>query len=426
MASSAERKRNNVKAGIFVLVALVLALITIIALSGSVQALFKPRDHFIASFKVSAGIKTLSKGSAVKVGGLAMGTVTKVEPDVKGEEELKRINVEFALDRRVRLYEGVVIDVNASLIGGDAWLDITDVGAGKRQLKPGSVIQVKGGGGGLLSMVLGSQAPEMIDNADATLANARKFTASLNTRLDEYNADIAPTLENAREFVTNLNQVRWPEWADRIDYIMTWAENKTHDLTTIIDDGKVVMNDARQIVQENRPRIDASIVNIQDGTVQFKELATRANQETIEKVDQLLNRGKEAMDNASAMIKQLRQNFTEWSVNIDETLGNTVLASQQLKLTMAEIRRSPWKVLYRPSADELDHELLYEAARSFAMAAADLKVSSETVDRMLTEYTDQLDQPVLERIQDNLLNSMGNYERAQQQLFDVLLVDDKP
>ena len=46
---------------------------------------------------------------------------------------------------------------------------------------------------------------------------------------------------------------------------------------------------------------------------------------------------------------------------------------------MIEIRRSPWKVLYRPTEKELENELLYEATRSFAVAAADMKAASVSV-----------------------------------------------
>src|SRR5690606_26422797 len=136
----------------------------------------------------------------------------------------------------------------------------------------------------------------------------------------------------------------------------------------------------------------------------------------------LLNTGQEGLDQAVAAMTELRTDYAGWSTNIGEALANANMASQQLKLTMIETRRSPWKVLYRPSADELEHELLYEAARSFAVAAADLKAASEAIRRVLDTHGERLaeNHDAYQRVERNLLNSLANYEKAQQQLMDVI------
>ena len=121
-----------------------------------------------------------------------------------------------------------------------------------------------------------------------------------------------------------------------------------------------------------------------------------------------------------------QEDYEHWANDLGEVMGNASLASQQLKLTTAEIRRSPWKILYRPSVDELDHELLYEAARSFALAATDLKGASESVRRVLDNHAAQIDQAAFTRLERNLTDSLQNYERAQQELFEVLVVESTP
>ena len=81
---------------------------------------------------------------------------------------------------------------------------------------------------------------------------------------------------------------------------------------------------------------------------------------------------------------------------------------------------------FAQSEKEAAQDLANEAARAFAMAAADLKAASDSVDRVLDRYSDQLDEQAMGRIQSNLSDSMGNYERAQQQLFDVLSMEEMP
>ena len=94
---------------------------------------------------------------------------------------------------------------------------------------------------------------------------------------------------------------------------------------------------------------------------------------------------------------------------------------------MIEVRRSPWKVLYQPDVKEVEHELLYDATRSFAMATADLKAASRTVQEILARYPAQLDaNPELqERVQRNLIEPLERYEAAQERLLDILF-ETKP
>ena len=147
--------------------------------------------------------------------------------------------------------------------------------------------------------------------------------------------------------------------------------------------------------------------------------------QTIEKVHAFLQTAQGGVEQASALLERLQIDYEPWATNIGDALANANLASQQLKLTMIETRRSPWKVLYRPSSDELEHELLYEATRSFAVAAADLKSASESVQRVLDHHSDKIqgDEETYRRLERNLLDSLAKYEKAQQQLLDVLVSD---
>ena len=152
-------------------------------------------------------------------------------------------------------------------------------------------------------------------------------------------------------------------------------------------------------------------------------MAGHLRSQTLEKVDALLQTGGEGLTQAVAAIERMQTDYEAWSVDLGDVLGNASLASQQLKLATIEIRRSPWKLLYRPTPDELEHELLYEAARSFAVAAADLKAASESTQRMLDRHGERLsgDEELLDRVRSNLLEPLDRYESAQQRLFDVLI-----
>ena len=87
------------------------------------------------------------------------------------------------------------------------------------------------------------------------------------------------------------------------------------------------------------------------------------------------------------------------------------------------MRRSPWKLLYRPSQTEVEHELLYAAARSFALAASDLKAASESTRRLIErrEAEPALSPDTVQKLNDYLLDSLEGYQKAQRRLIDVLI-----
>jgi hypothetical protein len=202
--------------------------------------------------------------------------------------------------------------------------------------------------------------------------------------------------------------------------VLTWATGATGKLDGAIAEGQGLLADGRAVVNENRPQIKSIVDNV-------KSTTDTINTETIDKLHKLLDTGQQGLDQAVVVLEDMRIDYGSWATHIGEALANANLAAQQLKLTMIETRRSPWKVLYRPSADELQHELLYESARSFAVAAADLKAASESVQRILDEHSDKIagNEDAYRRLERNLLDSLAKYEKAQQQLLDVIVADHK-
>ena len=86
MPSVAERTRNNVRAGVFVSITIILALAIIVSLTGVWQWLFLRTQDWVVTFDVASGVKSLQSGSDVRVGGVPMGEVTGIEPQViKGQ-----------------------------------------------------------------------------------------------------------------------------------------------------------------------------------------------------------------------------------------------------------------------------------------------------------------------------------------------------
>jgi hypothetical protein len=169
-----------------------------------------------------------------------------------------------------------------------------------------------------------------------------------------------------------------------------------------MDDAKAMAADARAAVAHIR---DVNLKQV-DQLLTEAETGTKAFADSMQALDtELATR----LPDIRAMLWDLRQ------------------SAAQVKLATMEVRRSPWKLLYRPTGDELARENLYESARAFAIASSDLRVAGETLQAALRDAPERFEQdPKLrEAIRMQVVDSLGRYETAQRKLFEVLL-DGKP
>ena len=453
MANVKERRRNNVKVGVFVTIALALAVAIIIALTDISSALTRTTRQYTISFTVASGVSNLKPGAEVRVGGYPMGAVRAVRPDT-ATQPFSRILVDFDLDDAVTLYDNAMVLLSTPLLGAEAWLDCYSVGdpatGGAPLAEGGTIVAIESVG--LLTTLLGpanaSRAGAIVEGVQETVRHAESLTGRLDdaaTTLQEQGllnaalgsarqpqadaivSNLDATLSNARSITDDVRAIstqvrteRWPQWAERIDALLTWTETAMEEFDTALEAGRLLFDDSRAVINDNRGDIDRAIEN----TASFTE---RLNTELADKAVAVLERADAGLEEATALMRRLETDYEGWSTDVGEALADASLASQQLKLAMIEVRRSPWKVLYRPTQDELEHELLYEATRSFAVAAADMKAASASVSRILEQFGDRLgDDPALrERVTRSLLDPLERYEKAQQQLFDVLVMEAK-
>ena len=422
MPSLSERSRNNVRVGIFVSISIILAMSVIIMLTDIASSLNKSVETYTVEFNVSSGVSNLKAGADVRIGGLKMGKVKGVRPQMESQP-FQTILVDIELDSKVTLYDNAVILLSSPLLGAESWLDCPSVG------NPESGIAVEAGGTvvamnsvGMLTTLLGpgnaATAETIMDDLKATIQSAKSFSTNLDSKSGPILDNLDTMSSDVRSVVAEMRDKNWPSWSGSVDRLFVWAEDATVPFDETIEQCRLLVTDIRTVVGENREGISSIVASTDSFT-------DRLNTELADKASELLDRGRDGLDEAVAALTRMRDDYETWSVDISESLGNASLASQQLKLAMIEIRRSPWKILYKPTDNELEHELLYEATRSFAVAAADMKAASISVNRILERHGDEVaqDRELYERITRALLDPLERYEKAQQLLFDVLVME---
>jgi ABC-type transporter Mla subunit MlaD len=436
MADASGNSRNNVLAGTFILSILGVGIAVIIVLSGWNP--FVQKNSYSVRFTVEEGIGGLAEGSNVKIGGLNKGMVMSVNPvftnsnnkDNKNNN-LDSILVNFELDDDVTLYSNAEVTRYMPLLGGSAWLNFTDLGGptssspDKKPIEPGGELTASTGGG-IMATLLG---PTDSKKASGAMQNIEDFTAFLNQIPEEWNNEVMPMLTNAR---LTLGKVRtdYDLWSTKIGATIDNIDQASEKLDAAMDDAGPMLAGANQgmaringILEDNTPRIDDSMQNIlamtKDGRVVMNEFRTK----TMSQVDQILMNGLNGVKSLDNSLKMVNDELILRMPDVTMMLANLRQATAQLKLTTLEVRRNPWKLLYTPTSEVLEHENLYESARSYVMATSELESAAMAFKSVFELAPKTLeDRPELrDEVVTYVLDSLERFKHAQERLFSEIV-----
>jgi len=372
---------NGIKAGIFVLTAIALAMaVTLVLLKLDLG----DKHHYNIRFSTTEGVAGLDIGSDVRVGGMVAGRVEKVIPRIPASGPLESIDVTVALSNQVTLYANAEVLRVPSLLGNSASINFISVGAPPaaevKPLKeaPDAFVKALEGGGMLTSLV----GP---DNAK----KARAIIDSVAETLEQVHADYQTWRKPIGDSLASASSV-----LQRSDKLLTDADPK---IRGGIDDAAVTLKNARDMTDDLR-------------------------RNGMPKLQAMLDDGAKAMDDLSGTLKQTQQTMITALPDLSRFLQDSREVAAQLKLAAIEVRHSPWKLLYQPKPGEVAHENLYDAARSFAMATDDLRSAGDSLKAAVERMPGRMEQDARFRseIQKQVIDAMGRYEQAQRRLYDVL------
>ena len=450
---------DSFKAGLFVIVGLVLGFTAIVMLS-NIEGMFEKKQIVTVRFSLKDGLQGLKEGALVTLGNYPVGTVKSIS-DEETDGQVTAKLVQAQIPARYKLYDNAEVELNVPPLGSGTALNIRSVGydasAEQRpavlvqgwrviplddhgqpvhvpadladeytpeQIKAkGERVMVDDGGhvklgsswtyepgeairGGVAPSPIVTDLVEEVGISDVQrqqirdiIANFHAISEQLARDPERYNKlidDVAALAGDARSVVASLKD-RSPAWFDRLDSI------------TASLDG---------MLQENRPTIKQALDNAEQITRQLRE-------QTLAKVDAALDKANNSLDDVKATVTELRTMLVVQRPVIERMIANLRLTSDQLKLTAIEVRRSPWRLLYTPSDKELETDNLYDAARSFALAAGSLESTAESL-KVLVESGDGAlagDDRNLKLMLDNLHQTFEQFDEAETRFWDAL--DDK-
>lgn len=347
-------QRYAFSAGLFILASIGLALGVVFYARG--LSLLGPVQRVVAEFGPGADMQGLGVASAVRVHGIAAGSVQAIDL-VSDDAGQTRVRVTFAMPAQYILRTGARVVVQAG-VTGESLLNVAELGQGE-PLSAGATIPGESVGIQTLLAELGQWAPA----ARQVLARAEEAAVALQ--------QAAGRIEGLAESV----QAEVPQVTERYRALTTAGTAAFDQARDLLEDSRTdwrdTLADARAVADTLRERLGPTLDRMDQGLDAVRELMVQArqNMDTVERV----------LDDGQSITGQVRGLLAENRPKFDRTLTALQRSSESLRAAVGEIRRSPWRLLHRPSARELQNLDVYEAARQFATAAEDLVVAAETL-----------------------------------------------
>lgn len=139
-----------------------------------------------------------------------------------------------------------------------------------------------------------------------------------------------------------------------------------------------------------------------------------------EQFQQTIARADTALETAQSAIKNLKE-ITD-DERIDRIISNISEVSVNLKLTSQEVRRAPWKLLYKPKEKEFRIQALIDSAGAFAAGAERLDSAALRLQKLMATSDDklQVDKDSIESMVSELEASFEQFQKAEQKFWEEL------
>ncbi|MFN5958460.1 MAG: hypothetical protein ACK462_11070, partial [Planctomyces sp.] len=251
--------------------------------------------------------------------------------------------------------------------------------------------------------------------------------AEIADRMARATEKVEPIMHNVEVFTDDAKAISGEirsgvrRWTPRIDRTMSNVETATDELSKGATDARGVLAAALRLIDANRPRIDSIFESA-------SQLAEKMNKDLYNRVAASVTEAQGALAEFNEVGQRTNALLAELSPELRIMLANARLSSDQLLLTMTEVRRNPWRLLYTPSRREMEQELVFEAARAFAQSASDLRAASASVESVLAAMEagqTPADAESLRAVQARLAEAFEKYAKSEKKFLDRVVQESK-
>jgi ABC-type transporter Mla subunit MlaD len=368
------KERNAFIAGLFIIVCIGL-IFTITVMIKGVNKLTEPTVIRIAQFGLKENIGGLRVGDDARVGGLKLGVVKSINL-VRQSDGNQKIFVSFDIPAKIELRQNARVTVERGLTGTSN-LNIDSLGDGP-VLGPSDMLT---GSPDSLTSLLAS-ASELMPVVKGTVSDVKTQTLPrANTMLDKFGGT-ADTGKEALAQIRDLFGDTKTDFREVMKNLNSTTATIDKKLPPILDDIHVVLDKAK-------------------GTVDSINVALEDVKKTVANTRDITASGKSLIAGNKS--------------KLDGMIASLKAAGDNLKAATAEIRHSPWRLLYKPGAGEVANLNLYDSARHFADGAAELNDAAGALRDALKDPN--ADQAKVQTLVEKLDKSFENFNEVEASLW---------
>ena len=253
----ANEQKFEFKVGVFVLTGTALAMIAILVLGGK-QSFFTSVNHYSSHFHKVDG---LVSGAKVTLGGLQIGSVSRVSFDPKERDIVTEYAIETKYAEWIRKDSSVEIVTQGVL--GDKYISLNAGDPAQPMLENGAEIST--GVNKDLSQLLGSSEQLMLKLTSTADSIERVLSAfSRGNRADQFFQGLTTTTKNLSEITTKINneteQIKVKSAINHLNSILEKIDQGQGSVGAFINDPGLY-DDAKALVgQVNRNRIMRNLI----------------------------------------------------------------------------------------------------------------------------------------------------------------------
>lgn len=310
-------RNEEIKVGVVVTISVALFLVALVTVGG-VDLLRKKKAEYTAYFKFAGG---LEPGSLVRYGGFKVGTVKSAALD---DSDSTRIKVIVQVNPETPIKTNSIARISSLGFLGENYVEISPGTRDAARLPAGSEI----------STVEIVQLADVFNNVNNITVNATKLVNDLDDR-------VLALSDNANLLIKNLNEVVSPE-------------NKEHFAS--------VLASADGMLKESRPHLEKTLTNLEtasakvspaidnlNGTVsKANTLAQHLDGVVVEnrkEIRETLLRLQSSLADVQRTINDLDDTLGANRGNLDETLENIRITSENLKQFTDTLKQRPYSLI---------------------------------------------------------------------------------
>ncbi|HEY8667729.1 MAG TPA: MlaD family protein [Tepidisphaeraceae bacterium] len=419
-----KKDRSALKAGLFIVISIALVIGIIIGIKG-ISTFTEHREVRKAVFKLSDDVGGLRVGDEVRVGGYKVGEVKKIEvvkSEISAETE-PDIYIHFSFPHRLDLKQGARLGIQ-SMVTGTSVLNFESLGSGQPLALDVALV----GNPSTFSQILASIGP-VSERLNGVLDDIRRQSIpAINQTVKQF-GETAAAIKDQTVPKVNDTVAKYGKLADKSQELVADVRGPALEKwTQIADRTSEMMVKLRDLLGDSSPDIRGLLAKlhnvIKEFDAKFPGLLKQIDgviaklDTSMDQVGRTLDDVQATMSNAKGFTATAQSVVTDNKSKFNQMIDSLKTTSDNLKNASAEIRRSPWRLLYKPKEGEMANLNLFDATREFAEGANDLNDAAGALrDAMTDPHADKIQ---LQKLMERVDASFTKFKQVEDKLWSAV------